>query len=146
MLTSVNISAQSSGKKVIISGGGTGGHIFPAIAIANALKKLDASVEILFVGAKGKMEMQKVPEAGYPIIGITIAGFNRSQLLKNWRLPFQLIQGFWEVRKIFLIYIQFYLSKQTENAASNQKGFVTALDLAFKRTINTIIKIFDKIL
>ena len=52
----------------------------------------------------------------------------------------------WEVRKIFLIYIQFYLSKQTENAASNQKGFVTALDLAFKRTINTIIKIFDKIL
>jgi len=101
MLTSVNISAQSSGKKVIISGGGTGGHIFPAIAIANALKKLDASVEILFVGAKGKMEMQKVPEAGYPIIGITIAGFNRSQLLKNWRLPFQLIQGFWEVRKIF---------------------------------------------
>ena len=101
MITSVNISAQASGKKVIISGGGTGGHIFPAIAIANALKKLDASVEILFVGAKGKMEMQKVPEAGYPIIGITIAGFNRSQLLKNWRLPFQLIQGFWEVRKIF---------------------------------------------
>jgi UDP-N-acetylglucosamine--N-acetylmuramyl-(pentapeptide) pyrophosphoryl-undecaprenol N-acetylglucosamine transferase len=99
--TSVNISSLASGKKVIISGGGTGGHIFPAIAIANALKKLDASVEILFVGAKGKMEMQKVPEAGYPIIGITIAGFNRSQLLKNWRLPFQLIQGFWEVRKIF---------------------------------------------
>jgi UDP-N-acetylglucosamine--N-acetylmuramyl-(pentapeptide) pyrophosphoryl-undecaprenol N-acetylglucosamine transferase len=101
MTTNVNISSLASGKKVIISGGGTGGHIFPAIAIANALKKLDASVEILFVGAKGKMEMQKVPEAGYPIIGITIAGFNRSQLLKNWRLPFQLIQGFWEVRKIF---------------------------------------------
>ncbi len=101
MINSVNISSQSSGKRVIISGGGTGGHIFPAIAIANALKNSDASVEILFVGAKGKMEMQKVPEAGYTIIGITIAGFNRSQLLKNWRLPFQLLQSFWEVRKIF---------------------------------------------
>lgn len=96
-----HIAANGSGKRIIISGGGTGGHIFPAIAIANALKKIDASVEILFVGAQGKMEMQKVPEAGYTIIGITIAGFNRANLLQNWRLPFQLMQGFWQVRKIF---------------------------------------------
>lgn len=101
MTTPTYIATQGSGKRIIISGGGTGGHIFPAIAIANALKKLDASVEILFVGAKGKMEMQKVPEAGYKIIGITIAGFNRSNLLQNWRLPIQLLQSFWQVRKIF---------------------------------------------
>ena len=65
-------------KKIIIAGGGTGGHIFPAIAIANALKKLEPATEILFVGAKGKMEMEKIPQAGYRIIGLDIAGFNRS--------------------------------------------------------------------
>ena len=71
------------GKKIIIAGGGTGGHIFPAIAIANALKAKDSSVEILFVGANGKMEMEKVPQAGYPVKGIDIAGLNRSSLIKN---------------------------------------------------------------
>lgn len=87
-------------KRIIIAGGGTGGHIFPAIAIANALKKTDASTEILFVGAKGKMEMEKVPQAGYKIIGIDIAGFNRSSLIKNVGLPFKLIKSFFQVRKI----------------------------------------------
>ncbi|HRH59812.1 MAG TPA: glycosyltransferase, partial [Chitinophagaceae bacterium] len=72
---------------IIIAGGGTGGHIFPAIAIANALKQKQPQLEILFVGAKGKMEMEKVPKAGYNIIGIDIAGFNRSSLLKNISLP-----------------------------------------------------------
>ena len=62
------------GKKIIIAGGGTGGHIFPAIAIANALKAKDSSVEILFVGDKDKMEMEKVPQAGYPVKEIDIAG------------------------------------------------------------------------
>jgi UDP-N-acetylglucosamine--N-acetylmuramyl-(pentapeptide) pyrophosphoryl-undecaprenol N-acetylglucosamine transferase len=87
-------------KKIIIAGGGTGGHIFPAIAIANALKKLDPSTEILFVGAKGRMEMEKVPQAGYKIEGIDIAGFNRSSLIKNIGLPFKLVKSFFQVRKI----------------------------------------------
>jgi UDP-N-acetylglucosamine--N-acetylmuramyl-(pentapeptide) pyrophosphoryl-undecaprenol N-acetylglucosamine transferase len=87
-------------KRIIIAGGGTGGHIFPAIAIANALKKKDASIDILFVGAKGKMEMEKVPQAGYQITGLDIAGFNRSSLIKNIGLPFKLIKSFFQVRKI----------------------------------------------
>src|SRR6478736_3276419 len=87
-------------RRIIIAGGGTGGHIFPAIAIANALKKIDPSIEILFVGANGKMEMEKVPQAGYNIKGIDIAGFNRSSLIKNIGLPFKLITSFLQVRKI----------------------------------------------
>lgn len=87
-------------KKIIIAGGGTGGHIFPAIAIANALKRKDATLEILFVGAKGKMEMEKVPQAGYKIEGLDIAGFNRSSLIKNIGLPIKLIKSFLQVRTI----------------------------------------------
>ena len=89
------------GKRVIIAGGGTGGHIFPAIAIANALKKIDGSIEILFVGAKGRMEMEKVPQAGYQIEGLDIAGFNRSSLIKNIGLPLKLMKSFLQVRTIF---------------------------------------------
>lgn len=85
---------------MIIAGGGTGGHIFPAIAIANALMKKDSGIEILFVGAKGKMEMEKVPQAGYKIEGLDIAGFNRSSLIKNIGLPFKLIKSFFQVRRI----------------------------------------------
>jgi UDP-N-acetylglucosamine--N-acetylmuramyl-(pentapeptide) pyrophosphoryl-undecaprenol N-acetylglucosamine transferase len=88
-------------KRVIIAGGGTGGHIFPAIAIANALKKIDGSIEILFVGAKGRMEMEKVPQAGYRIEGLDIAGFNRSSLIKNIGLPYKLLKSFLQVRTIF---------------------------------------------
>src|SRR5688572_11032809 len=87
-------------RRIIIAGGGTGGHIFPAIAIANALKKLDADTKILFVGAKGKMEMEKVPQAGYQIRGLDIAGFNRSSLIKNWGLPFKLVKSIFQVRGI----------------------------------------------
>jgi len=87
-------------KKMIIAGGGTGGHIFPAIAIANALKRKDDSIDILFVGAKGKMEMEKVPQAGYRIEGLDIAGFNRSSLIKNLGLPYKLIKSFFQVRSI----------------------------------------------
>jgi UDP-N-acetylglucosamine--N-acetylmuramyl-(pentapeptide) pyrophosphoryl-undecaprenol N-acetylglucosamine transferase len=87
-------------KRIIIAGGGTGGHIFPAIAIANALKKIDTGIEILFVGAKGKMEMEKVPQAGYSIKGLDIAGFNRSSLIKNISLPFKLVKSFLQVRTI----------------------------------------------
>jgi UDP-N-acetylglucosamine--N-acetylmuramyl-(pentapeptide) pyrophosphoryl-undecaprenol N-acetylglucosamine transferase len=88
-------------QRIIIAGGGTGGHIFPAIAIAGALKKLDPSVQLLFIGAKGKMEMEKVPQAGYRIEGITIAGFKRSSFIKNIGLPFKLVRSFFEVSRIF---------------------------------------------
>jgi UDP-N-acetylglucosamine--N-acetylmuramyl-(pentapeptide) pyrophosphoryl-undecaprenol N-acetylglucosamine transferase len=67
-------------RRVIISGGGTGGHVYPAISIANALRKLDPSVEILFVGAEGRMEMEKVPAAGYKIVGLPVTGINRDIL------------------------------------------------------------------
>ena len=87
-------------KKIIIAGGGTGGHIFPAIASAGALRKQDPGVEILFVGAKGKMEMEKVPQAGYAIEGIDIAGLNRSSLIKNIGLPLKLVKSFFQVRGI----------------------------------------------
>ncbi|MCC6286518.1 MAG: undecaprenyldiphospho-muramoylpentapeptide beta-N-acetylglucosaminyltransferase [Chitinophagaceae bacterium] len=87
-------------KRIIIAGGGTGGHIFPAIAIANALKEKDKNIDILFVGAKGKMEMEKVPQAGYKIEGLDIAGFNRSSLIKNIGLPFKIIKSFLQVKKI----------------------------------------------
>ncbi len=76
-------------KKIIISGGGTGGHIFPAIAIADALKKLQPETEILFVGAKGRMEMERVPAAGYEIVGLDIQGFQRGSIIKNLMLPFK---------------------------------------------------------
>jgi UDP-N-acetylglucosamine--N-acetylmuramyl-(pentapeptide) pyrophosphoryl-undecaprenol N-acetylglucosamine transferase len=79
--------------RIIIAGGGTGGHIFPAIAIANAIKKIQPEAEILFVGAKGKMEMEKVPLAGYKIEGLNIAGFNRSSLIKNIALPYKLVKS-----------------------------------------------------
>ena len=88
-------------KRIIIAGGGTGGHIFPAVAIAHALKKLMPSIEILFVGANGKMEMEKVPQAGYKIIGLNIAGFNRQNMLKNIGLPYKIIASFLAVQKIF---------------------------------------------
>lgn len=86
--------------KVIISGGGTGGHIFPAIAIANALRSLRPDIEILFVGANGRMEMDRIPQAGYEIVGLDIQGINRKSLLKNVLLPFKLIRSLWKARKI----------------------------------------------
>ena len=87
-------------KKFIIAGGGTGGHIFPAIAIAQAIKKKLPDASFLFVGAKGKMEMEKVPQAGFNIVGLDIAGFNRSSLIKNVALPFKLLKSFFQVRSI----------------------------------------------
>lgn len=89
-----------SNKKIIISGGGTGGHIFPAIAIANALKKIDSTIELLFVGAKGRIEMEKVPKAGYEIEGLWISGFERRLTAKNLGFPFKLMSSLWKSRKI----------------------------------------------
>lgn len=91
-------------KRIIISGGGTGGHIYPAIAIATALKDQDASLEFLFVGAEGKMEMEKVPKAGFNIQGLPIVGINRQHMAKNLLFPFKLIQS---LRKAFQIIAEF---------------------------------------
>ena len=76
--------------KFIISGGGTGGHIFPALSIAGALKRRYPNAEILFVGAQGRMEMEKVPAAGYPIKGLPVAGFDRKHLFRNFSVLLKL--------------------------------------------------------
>jgi UDP-N-acetylglucosamine--N-acetylmuramyl-(pentapeptide) pyrophosphoryl-undecaprenol N-acetylglucosamine transferase len=86
--------------RVIISGGGTGGHIFPAIAIANELIKRNPTTAILFIGAIGKMEMDKVPLAGYSIEGLNIVGFRRSFSLANLLLPFKLLASLWKARQL----------------------------------------------
>ena len=86
--------------RVIISGGGTGGHIFPAIAIADALKKRFPQADILFIGAKDRMEMDRVPKAGYPIEGLWISGFKRELSLDNLSFPFKLISSMCKARKI----------------------------------------------
>ncbi|HTO16148.1 MAG TPA: undecaprenyldiphospho-muramoylpentapeptide beta-N-acetylglucosaminyltransferase [Edaphocola sp.] len=86
--------------KIIIAGGGTGGHIFPAVAIANAAQRLFEGTEVLFVGALGKMEMEKVPQAGYKIIGLDIVGYNRSSLFKNLILPIKIFKSRQHAKRI----------------------------------------------
>jgi UDP-N-acetylglucosamine--N-acetylmuramyl-(pentapeptide) pyrophosphoryl-undecaprenol N-acetylglucosamine transferase len=90
--------------RIIISGGGTGGHLFPAIAIANALKRLEPGADILFVGANGRMEMQKVPEAGYQIEGLPVAGFVRGLSHKNFEVIWKLFRSMLKSRKIIRRY------------------------------------------
>lgn len=87
-------------KKVIVSGGGTGGHIFPALSIANALKRLEPGIDILFVGAEGKMEMEKVPEAGYPIEGLPVRGLQRRLTLDNIKVLINLWKSLRKARRI----------------------------------------------
>jgi len=86
--------------RVIISGGGTGGHIFPAISIANALKEIQPNAKILFVGALGRMEMQRVPAAGYEIKGLKVMGFDRKHLLKNVKVIYNYLKGKQLARRI----------------------------------------------
>ncbi len=86
--------------RIIISGGGTGGHIFPAVSIANAIRELCPEAEILFVGAEGRMEMQRVPDAGYRIIGLPVAGFDRQHLWRNFSVILKLLRSQWKARKI----------------------------------------------
>ncbi len=101
----------------IISGGGSGGHIFPAIAIANAIKGREPNAAILFVGALGKMEMEKVPQAGYPIVGLPIAGFQRGRFLVNLSLPLKLI---------YSLFYSFYLViKHKPSAAIGVGGYAS---------------------
>lgn len=87
-------------ERVIISGGGTGGHIFPALAIANEIRKRNPGAAILFVGAEGKMEMERVPAAGYNIVGLPIVGLQRKWTLKNLALPFKLLKSMRKAKKI----------------------------------------------
>ncbi|MGI8893909.1 MAG: undecaprenyldiphospho-muramoylpentapeptide beta-N-acetylglucosaminyltransferase [Bacteroidia bacterium] len=112
---------------MIISGGGTGGHIFPAIAIANALKQLNTNIEILFVGAKGRMEMEKVPAAGYKIAGLPISGFQRSLSIKNLMFPLKVLKSLALANKIVkefkpdvAVGVGGYASGPTLFAAANQ--------------------------
>lgn len=114
--------------KVIISGGGTGGHIFPAIAIADQIKKEAPDTEILFIGAEGKMEMKKVPEAGYKIEGLWISGLQRKLSLKNLLLPFKLLSALLKAKKIIkkfqpdiVIGVGGYASAPTLKVASMMK-------------------------
>ncbi len=120
--------------KIIISGGGTGGHIYPAIAVANALKEQKLATDILFVGAIGKMEMQKVPAAGYPIIGLSIRGFQRKKLFPNLFLPFSLIQSLWQARNI--------LKKFRPDVVLGTGGYASSpvVYMAAKRKIPTLIQ------
>jgi UDP-N-acetylglucosamine--N-acetylmuramyl-(pentapeptide) pyrophosphoryl-undecaprenol N-acetylglucosamine transferase len=92
--------SQQRHKRVIISGGGTGGHIFPAISVANALRKIDPEIEILFVGAEGRMEMEKIPAAGYRIIGLPVAGIQRSLTPKNLTVLVKLFKSLNKAKKV----------------------------------------------
>jgi UDP-N-acetylglucosamine--N-acetylmuramyl-(pentapeptide) pyrophosphoryl-undecaprenol N-acetylglucosamine transferase len=87
-------------KRIIISGGGTGGHIFPAISIANALRRIDPEIDILFVGAEGRMEMEKIPSAGYRIVGLPVAGLYRSITLKNIKVLIKLFKSLRMAKKV----------------------------------------------
>ncbi len=115
-------------KKIIISGGGTGGHIFPAIAIADTIKRKYPNAEILFVGAEGKMEMEKVPKAGYEIVGLPIRGIQRKLTLKNLAVPFKLIASLLMAKRLvkqmkpdIAIGVGGYASAATLRVASGQK-------------------------
>ena len=94
------IKTMSKKLKIILSGGGTGGHIFPAVAIAQEIRKRFPDAEFLFIGANGKMEMEKVPQSGFKIEGLNIAGFDRGNLLKNIGLPFKIISSLRKAKSI----------------------------------------------
>lgn len=120
--------------KFILSGGGTGGHIYPAIAIANELKSRFPNAEFLFVGAKDKMEMQKVPQAGYKIEGLWIAGLQRKLTLQNMMFPFKLISSLWKSRQI--------INKFKPDVVIGTGGFASGplLQVANGRNIPTLVQ------
>ena len=91
---------EESPKRILISGGGTGGHIFPAISIANAIRRREPGAEILFVGACGRMEMERVPAAGYKIEGLPVAGFDRRRLWRNVPVVVKLVRSLLRARRI----------------------------------------------
>jgi len=120
--------------RIIISGGGTGGHVFPAIAIGNSLKKLYPDCELLFVGAKGKLEMEKVPAAGYKIEGLWISGFQRKFSLKNLLFPLKLLSSLLKSNRI--------IRKFKPDAAVGVGGFASGplLYMAARKGIPVLIQ------
>jgi UDP-N-acetylglucosamine--N-acetylmuramyl-(pentapeptide) pyrophosphoryl-undecaprenol N-acetylglucosamine transferase len=120
--------------KIIISGGGTGGHVYPAIAIADAIKKIKPDADILFVGAEGKLEMEKVPKAGYPIKGLNITGFQRKLTFKNLIFPFKLFFSLIKANNI--------LRKFKPDVAIGVGGFASGplLKMAERKNIPTILQ------
>ena len=120
--------------KILMSGGGTGGHIFPAVAIAQEIQKRFPDAEFLFFGANGKMEMEKVPQAGFKIEGLNIAGFDRGNLLANVNLPFKVISSLLKARKI--------IKKFQPDFAVGTGGFASgpALFIAARMGIPTFIQ------
>ena len=120
--------------KIIISGGGTGGHIFPAIAIADAIKEKQPDADILFVGAKGKMEMEKVPKAGYPIRGLWISGFHRQLTLRNLLFPLKLLSSLVSAWRI--------ISRFKPDVVVGVGGFASGplLEVASRRGFPTLIQ------
>ena len=121
--------------KVIISGGGTGGHIFPAIAIAKALQKLEPDIDLLFVGAEGRMEMQKVPDAGFKIVGLNISGIRREFSLENLSWPFKLIKSLYKAGSI--------ISRFKPDAAVGVGGYASG-PLLYKATSRNIPSIIQE--
>ncbi len=146
-------------KRVIISGGGTGGHIFPAVAIADELKRQFPQIEILFIGAEGKMEMEKVPQAGYKIIGLPIVGLQRKLTLKNLALPFKIIKSMLMARKTIkqfkpevVIGVGGYASGPTLKMASmlgvptlvqEQNSFAGKTNMLLAKKANTLCVAYD---
>ena len=120
--------------KIILSGGGTGGHIYPAIAIANELKSRFPDAEFLFVGAKDRMEMEKVPHAGFNIKGLWISGIQRKLTMKNLSFPFKVISSIWDARKI--------IKSFKPNVAIGTGGFASGplLRVAASNNIPTLIQ------
>jgi UDP-N-acetylglucosamine--N-acetylmuramyl-(pentapeptide) pyrophosphoryl-undecaprenol N-acetylglucosamine transferase len=145
--------------RVIISGGGTGGHIFPAIAIADEIKRRNPSAEILFVGAKGKMEMEKVPAAGYNIEGLTIAGLQRKLTFSNFLLPFKIVKSLLGARSIIknfkpqvVIGVGGYASGPTLKAATmlgvptlvqEQNSFPGKTNKLLAKNVNTLCTAYE---
>ncbi|WP_075341112.1 undecaprenyldiphospho-muramoylpentapeptide beta-N-acetylglucosaminyltransferase [Tenacibaculum agarivorans] len=119
---------------IIISGGGTGGHIYPAIAIANELKLRYPNAKILFIGAKGKMEMEKVPKAGYEIKGLWISGIQRKLTLKNILFPFKLLSSLWKANVI--------INRFKPDVAIGTGGYASgpALIMASRKRIPTVVQ------
>ena len=119
---------------ILISGGGTGGHIYPAIAIANELKQRYENAQFLFVGASDRMEMEKVPQAGYEIKGLWISGIQRKLTLKNLMFPFKLLNSLWKAHRI--------IKKFKPNVVIGTGGFASGptLQMANKKGVPTVIQ------
>ena len=120
--------------KIIVSGGGTGGHIFPAISIANAVRELRPDAKILFVGAEGRMEMQRVPAAGYEIVGLPVQGFDRKNLFKNISVLWKLMKSRRMAKRI--------ISEFQPNVVVGVGGYASGptLNMAAKAGIPTLIQ------